>query len=252
MVIKTLQGIRTEQSFDLFWEKLAKLSETLDVDEPQLPRRRKVPSRYEDGLASSHFHDTPKVYYRQLYFEAVDNSIECLKKRFDQPGYHMYSNLEQLLIKAVMKENYELHFKAVCDFYKNDIKPELLQVQLVTFGTNFQSNLGERRPTVFDIRDYIVAMTQAQKDLLDKVVNLMQLILVMPATDSTSERSFSVLRRVKTHLRSTMGQQRLNDLLLLHVHKEITDSLNLKEVINNFVNSEHRLQIFGIFSESAC
>ena len=95
-------------------------------------------------------------------------------------------------------------------------------------------------------------MTQAQKDLLDKVVNLMQLILVMPATDSTSERSFSVLRRVKTHLRSTMGQQRLNDLLLLHVHKEITDSLNLKEVINNFVNSEHRLQIFGIFSESAC
>ena len=79
----------------------------------------------------------------------------------------------------------------------------------------------------------------------------MQLILVMPATNSTSERSFSALRRVKTYLRSTMGQQRLNDLILLHVHKEITDSLNLKEVINNFVNSEHRLQIFGKFSESA-
>ena len=47
-----------------------------------------------------------------------------------------------------------------------------------------------------------------------------------------------------------MGQQRLNDLLLLHVHKEITDSLDLKEVVNNFVNSEHRLQIFGKFSES--
>ena len=64
MVIKTLQGIQTEQSFDLLWAKLAKLSETLDVDEPQLPRRRKVPLRYEDGLASCHFHDTPKVYYR--------------------------------------------------------------------------------------------------------------------------------------------------------------------------------------------
>ena len=49
MVIKTLQGICTEQSFDLFWTKLAKLSETLDVGEAQLPRRRKVPSRYEDG-----------------------------------------------------------------------------------------------------------------------------------------------------------------------------------------------------------
>ena len=38
MVIKRLQGIQTEQSFDLLWAKLAKLSETLDVDEPQLPR----------------------------------------------------------------------------------------------------------------------------------------------------------------------------------------------------------------------
>ena len=95
----------------------------------------------------------------------------------------------------------------------------------------------------------MIAMTQAQRDLLDQVVNIMKLILVMPATNSTSERSFSALHRVKTYLRSTMGQQRLNDLLLLHVHKEITDSLNLKEVVNNFVNNGHRLQVFGKFSD---
>jgi len=52
--------------------------------------------------------------------------MEYLKKRFDQPGYNTYSNLEQLLIKTVMKEDYELHLKAVCNFYKNDIKPEIL------------------------------------------------------------------------------------------------------------------------------
>jgi len=38
MVIITLQGIQTEQSFDLFWAKLARISESLDVDEAQLPR----------------------------------------------------------------------------------------------------------------------------------------------------------------------------------------------------------------------
>ena len=123
----------------------------------------------------------------------------------------------------------------LCDFYKDDIKPEVLQVQLVTFGTNFPNNPDKKQPTVFDIIDNMTAMTQAQRDLLDQVVNIMKLILVMPATNSTSERSFSALHRVKTYLRSTMGQQRLNDLLLLHVHKEITDSLNLKEVVNNFV-----------------
>ena len=34
----------------------------------------------------------------------------------------------------------------------------------------------------------------------------------LPATDATSERSFSALRRVKTYLRTTMIQQRLNNL----------------------------------------
>ena len=105
-------------------------------------------------------------------------------------------------------------------------------------------------PTVFEIKEYIKNLTQAQRDLLDQVVTILKLILIMPATNATSERSFSALRRVKTYLRSTMRQDRLNDLMLLHVHKDITDNLNVKEVINCYVkDSEHRLRIFGKFHE---
>ncbi|XP_050540290.1 52 kDa repressor of the inhibitor of the protein kinase-like [Daktulosphaira vitifoliae] len=38
---------------------------------------------------------------------------------------------------------------------------------------------------------------------------------------STAERSFSTLRRIKTYLRNTMGQSRLNGLANLHIHREI-------------------------------
>ena len=70
----------------------------------------------------------------------------------------------------------------------------------------------------------------------------------MPATNATSERSFSALRRVKAYLRSTMGQQKLNYLMVLHVHKDLCDSLQMKEIVNDFVaDSEHRLRIFGKF-----
>lgn len=70
----------------------------------------------------------------------------------------------------------------------------------------------------------------------------------MPATNATSERSFSALRRVKTYLRNTMSQQRMNNLMLLHVHKDVVDSLDLKSVANDFVmDSEHRQKIFGKF-----
>ena len=45
-----------------------------------------------------------------------------------------------------------------------------------------------------------------------------------------------------------MTQQRLNNLMILHVHKEQTDGLILKDVANEFVgNSQHRKNIFGKF-----
>ena len=45
-----------------------------------------------------------------------------------------------------------------------------------------------------------------------------------------------------------MTQQRLNNLMVLHVHKDITDSLKLQDIANEFVgNSEHRLKNFETF-----
>lgn len=251
MVIDTIAKLRTE--FDLFWEKVVKIAESVEIEEPQLPRQRKVPRRLDDGNTSSHFHhESPKAYYRQVYYEAIDNTISCLSDRFDQPGYRLYSNLEQLLIKASQQQDFSDPFKAICDFYKDDLLPKELEAQLHTFGIDYQRAMKEsgniEQPTIFDIRAYFQGLSVAQRCLLGQVGVVVQLILVMPATNASSERSFSALRRVKTYLRSTMGQQRLNNLMVLHVHKDRCDSLRLKEVVNDFVaDSEHRLRIFGKF-----
>ena len=87
--------------------------------------------------------------------------------------------------------------------------------------------------------------------LFSEVVTLMQLILVLPATNTTSERSFSAMRRVKNYLRSTMGQQRFNHLMIFHIHKAITDDLDIIQIANNFITrNEHRehVHVFGKFS----
>ena len=39
-------------------------------------------------------------------------------------------------------------------------------------------------------------------------------------TSATAEQSFSTLRRIKDHTQSTMTQERLNHVILMHVHKE--------------------------------
>lgn len=49
-------------------------------------------------------------------------------------------------------------------------------------------------------------------------------------------------------MRATMNQERLNHLMVLHVHKSEADSLNLVEIANTFVNSEHRRKLLGTFT----
>ena len=84
--------------------------------------------------------------------------------------------------------------------------------------------------------------------LLSEVYTVASRIIVMPATNAVSERSFSALRHLKTYLRSTMNQGRLNNVMILHVHKQFTDDLCLADIGNDFVRGlSHRETLFGKF-----
>ena len=249
MTLSALESLRDDDYFDLFWEKVESTRESLDVDEPQLPRKRKTPRRLEDGNAEAEFPLTAIDYYRQQYYEALDLIVNAIKDRFQQPGYEAYRNLEDLLLKAVKQEDYEECFSFVTTLYKDDIDPSQLRLHLDILKTNFKD--GKEKATIFEIKDFILSLSVQERSLMSEVCTVLKLVLVLPATNAISERSFSALRRVKTYLRSTMLQIRLNNLLVLHVHKSHTDSLDLITVANSFVHgSEHRVSVFGRFSES--
>lgn len=71
--------------------------------------------------------------------------------------------------------------------------------------------------------------------------NIRQLLLilaVLPVTISTSERSFSTLKRIKSYLRTTMEETRLNGLSLLNIHYQI--DIKPEEVIDLFAKQHSR------------
>ena len=133
----------------------------------------------------------------------------------------MYENLENLLIKAVKQESYEECLTAVTEFYTTDFVATQLKLHLDVLASDFPVGLCSTA-TVMDVRNFIQAMSSPEKLLISQVLTLLHLILVMPATIATSERSFSAMRRIKTYLRSTMSQEKLNHVILLHCHKDIT------------------------------
>ena len=60
----------------------------------------------------------------------------------------------------------------------------------------------------------------------------------MPVSTVTAERSFSVMRRVKTYLRNTMTTDRLSGLGLLNVYRE--KELTSESVLDKFTRMKNR------------
>lgn len=65
---------------------------------------------------------------------------------------------------------------------------------------------------------------------------LLQVALTLPISSATCERSFSAMRRIKTWMRSTMVENRFNDLSILNIEKDLTKKINNYDIVNDFSN----------------
>ena len=70
------------------------------------------------------------------------------------------------------------------------------------------------------------ALLLADKMLFPNLYQLMKILATIPVTSYECKRSISALGVVKTDLRSTMGQDRLNGLTMMHVHNHREVDIN--------------------------
>ena len=158
------------------------------MDEPELPRKRNAPRRFEVGTGESSFSTTPEDLYRQKYMEAIDLVVNFIRNHFDQlyVRYKIYCTLENLLLKAAKAEDYTAEIKFVLGF---------MGVTLTFF---FLLNLNFL--LVFLMVSIVISLTKAHMcNFSTEVFNIPKVLMVMPATNAVSERSASALRRVKTY-----------------------------------------------------
>ena len=191
-------------------------------------------------------------HYRHQYYEALDIAIFCITDRFDQPGYIMYRNLASLLVSAANGQVCDQYFDNVTTFYKDDFDRPLLSAQLQNFGASFAEKT-EKTETISlgECMTFLRSLSLAHKSFFSEVCRLANLILVMPATNAVSDLRFLAMRRLKTYLRSTMSQSRLNHVMLLSINREKVDKLGIDVIADQFVQgSEHRLRHFGKFASN--
>ena len=80
--------------------------------------------------------------------------------------------------------------------------------------------------------------------IVDLMHKLLRITYTIPVTTASAERSFSALKRIETYLRNSMAQQRLNHCMVLHIHREQTEQLDLTDIAKEFIGRNERRKLF--------
>ena len=171
--------------------------------------------------------------------ENFDNIINCIKDCFDQRDYQIYVPLLKNKTGKIIMQIYGV----------NEFDVPSLKTQLLLFPERAKLyGLNSRTQILEMIALFRKLDTIKNKMLVAEVIKLVKLILMMPATNAVSQKSFSSLKRIKTYLCSATKNNWLNHLLIQHVHKLSTDQLDLTKVSDDFVERrEGRKSMFGLW-----
>ena len=99
LTYQTLEKIRDDKCFDIFWEKALLLQS--NPDESVVPRMRRTPRRYEIEITSVH------------YYEVSDLIVNFTVQRFDQPGYVISFKISSNLLRVKI---FRLSLVLLCNF----------------------------------------------------------------------------------------------------------------------------------------
>ena len=103
--------------------------------------------------------------------------------------------------------------------------------------------------SVQELADFVKELNPQTRIMFKQVTRTIELCLSLPVSAASSERSFSALKRLNTWLRSTMTQKRLTHTSQMHVHQEISDSLDVARLMSTFVSKTvERRAVFGVIS----
>ena len=253
MTITTLKRCRTDDDFDNMWELTSKLSEKVQevirdtsfkFKDPSTKRSRKVSRRLQDLVgeerAETNTLQEQKDRYRiDTYFTSLDYVVSELESRFSENDFELLCNLSEVILNPSPKDEC---YDMVSSHYKID--KDLLIVEhnlFFSFIENTDISLetpGDVLRTMFE---------NEQLNFLPHFSKAVRIFNIVPVTSCSAERSFSALRRLKTYLRSTMGQERLNNIAVLCIEREYGNKVlqyDIEKIIDKFASEKNRSKHF--------
>ncbi|XP_062198785.1 uncharacterized protein LOC133901428 [Phragmites australis] len=179
-----------------------------------------------------------RAFEVDYFFVMVDIAITSLKTRFEELqefksifGFLMSSTILKSLNGTELKDRCTkfaetFSLAGSSDVELNDLISELSVMQLT---------LSNRPMSAMEIFKFV-----RDADCYPNISVAYRILFTVPVTVASAERSFSKLKLLKNHLRSTMSQERLNGLATLCIEKKLLDEIDIDTIINDFASRNVR------------
>ncbi|KAF0769725.1 Uncharacterized protein FWK35_00022169 [Aphis craccivora] len=233
-------------SFDTFLKDAETIALELDIEASFMQQTSIRPRKKKTVFFSYEQPDEPIINLKtkfkvELYFYILDVALNSLEERFDQLHNHC-DNFKFLYdissLKSITKDN----------IVKNCMDLQLLLSE--------NENVSNSDIDAIEMTDELVAISELLKpnstplEVLQFIVNnnnfvpnvavALRIILTMPVSVASGERSFSKLKIIKNYLRSSMNQERLSDLATISIEKEVIENLEFKNLLIDFAQEKAR------------
>ena len=170
-----------------------------------------------DNIPENAVHFGLQTFYRKEFLQVLDAQILLLKDNL-KVAFKIIEPTVSLLKPPYESETNSRDVSSLIELFPPNVKPDEASLEVEQGIT-----------TIHDALDYCAKF----KELFPLTLRCLKLVLTAPVTSASSERSFSKLKLIKTLIRSTMWQERLQGLMTLACEKNLTDQIDLEHIVTN-------------------
>ena len=217
------------ENLDAVFDSATQIAAQSNIDtEVEEKRRRKVSRRLDTGENEIVLSAVGEL--KREMKEITDVALSEMKTRFMDTAGRLYELVGALMSAETKLVELKGHIDA--------LYPTMLDADLVAS----QFDLVRRIPgwiSASDLRQRALACPPSMIELR----KLYSIMITVPVTSAECERSFSKLALIKSKLRTTCGQERLEKLVLCSVERDIVQRVNVDKIVDRFDSHSRRIQL---------
>ncbi|KAK3218741.1 hypothetical protein Dsin_012711 [Dipteronia sinensis] len=226
-----LQNLR-ENGWNAFFKSVVSFCERHDIDMPNMCARYMEGRRHQKDNITSEQH-----YHFNIFNVVIDFQLMELNNRFTDQTIELLT-LSSALNPVNRFNSFDID--AICtlaknfypqDFSQNEIGDLSRQLEHYKFDVVCSSEF-QNITSLSELCRRLVETRRSEHFFL--IDRLIRLVLTLPVSTATTERAFSAMKLIKTSLRSKMEDVFLANCLVVYVEREITDTIDLDSIIDEF------------------